>query len=85
MIRPDIKEKLDNSIIFLYESVYRRPVFPIEPLVACLRLECCRYISYTKLAKINDVSVFDVIRACNSSDGCTHFDSKNNRYLIQWW
>ena len=81
-MRDEIKKTLDESILYLYENAFPSLTFPIEPFFVVNKLEKCRYVSCAKLAKISGQNIPDIIRACNSSDGCTHYDKRRDRYLM---
>lgn len=81
-MRENAKKSLDESVLYFYGNAFQSLTFPIDPIFIIKRLDKCRYISYAKLAEKSGRSVFDVIKACCSSDGCTHYDPRLNRYLI---
>ena len=81
-MRDEIKLKIDSAILFLYQNLFRTPVFPIEPLKVVCRLEKCRCLSYEELAAHSGASMAEIIRAFNSSDGSTHYDPSADRYLM---
>lgn len=81
-MRAGMKERLDGNILYLYENLYTPPVFPISPLRTIMRLEKCRLLSYEELSAESGKPLADIIRACNSADGCTHYDPARDRYLM---
>lgn len=81
-MRDEIKLRIDSAILYLYESLFRTPVFPIDPFKVVRRLEKCRCLSYEDLSNTCGVPVTDIIRAFNSSDGSTHYDPVTDRYLM---
>ena len=81
-MREDAKTRLDDAVLFMYKNAFQEIRYPVEPQRVISRLKLCRCMSYEELAAVNGATVADVIRACNSSDGCTHYDPKANRYLM---
>ena len=84
MMRSDVISSIEYSIEYIYLNDLNRPVFPIEPIFAILKMSDCRCISYKKLADIGNTDVSKIIKACNSSDGATFYDPSNCRYLIAY-
>lgn len=56
--------------------------FPLDVKEIIRYMPNCRYMSYQQFAKINNCSINDIIQICESKSGCTHYDIKNDRYLI---
>lgn len=81
-MRQEIKRTLDDTIKYLYHNQLASAAFPIEPRFIVNRLYKCRYISYARLAKESGKTINDIIDAFRSQDGCTHYDLRNDRYLI---
>ena len=81
-MRPEVKRTLDDTIEYLYHNQLAGAAFPIEPRFIVDRLYKCRYISYARLAKESGKTINDIIDAFRSQDGCTHYDPRNDRYLI---
>lgn len=81
-MRPEVKRTLDDTIKYLYHNQLANAAFPIEPRFIVDRLYKCRYISYARLAKESRKTINDIIDAFRSQDGCTHYDLRNDRYLI---
>ena len=80
-MRDGIRQKLDDAILYLYREL-RYPVFPVQPESVVRRVYRCRYISYDDLARVSGTSYEEVVRACNSIDGCTQYDPASGRYLV---
>lgn len=80
-MRDHVQSQIDRTILNLYRNI-RYPVFPIEPSVIIRKIPYCRYISYDRLAYVSHTTYQEVVHACNSLDGCTHYDVKKDRYLI---
>lgn len=81
-MREDARLRIDDAVLFLYKNAFQEIRYPIDPQHVIGKLKLCRCMSYEELAAVNGVTVADVIRACNSADGCTHYDPKTNRYLM---
>lgn len=83
-IREDVRRRIDDGILAIYENHISKlfPMFPVNPIILCLRSSNCRAISYQKLAHMHGTTVTDIIRIFGSHDGCTHYDRRRNRFLI---
>ena len=81
-MRKEAKARIDRAVLYLYRNAFSEILFPIQPEKVVHRLALCRYITYEELAMASGKTVRDVVKACNSSDGCTHYDPKKNRYLM---
>lgn len=80
MVR-DIKIK---ALVFEIYSKMDRIIFPIEPGSLITDIPNCRIMTYSEFAQVNECSVREVIRLCESKSGATHYDTANDRYLILW-
>lgn len=80
-MRDEFKEILDDAVLSLYRKI-RYPVFPIDPVSIIFNIKNCGYISYDRLAAVSKTSYQEVVKACNSYDGCTQYDIRKDRYLI---
>ncbi len=72
---------INNLVLNIYEKLPKIR-FPLDIKSVINYLPNCRYMSYQDFAKINNCSIEDVIRICESKSGCTHYDIMQNRYLI---
>ena len=81
-MREDVRQKLDSTLAYLYRTAFYSVIFPIRPETVLRKIANCRLITYERLADVSGQTVADVIRACDSSDGCTHYDPVKNRYLV---
>lgn len=81
-MREEVKAKLDKTLLNLYKDAFRYVVFPVKPEVVLGRIPNCRLVTYEDLSMFCGCSVADVIRACDSADGCTHYDPTKRRYLV---
>lgn len=82
-MRKEVLEKLGRSLILLYENAYPGGVvYPIQPTVAIRRLTKCRCISYASLAEMCGKTETEISRLLGSSDGCTNYDPRRDRYLV---
>ena len=79
-MRKRVLDRLDQTIVYLYRNL--RPAFPIHAVVVAKRLEHCRFVTYDELARMSGTSYEEVMRACRSVDGSTHYDPEKKRYLI---
>ncbi len=72
---------INNLILNIYDMLPTIQ-FPLDIKNVINYLPNCRYMSYQDFARINNCSINDVIQLCESKSGCTHYDIKQNRYLI---
>lgn len=80
-MREEIRQRIDDQILLLYRMI-RYPVFPLDPMTAIMKIPGCRYITYDQLAAVSGTDYQSVVKACESSDGCTQYEPKTGRYLI---
>lgn len=71
-----------NNLVLQVYSVMPKIQFPINVKEVIKYIPNCRYMSYQEFSKINNCSLNDTIQLCESKSGCTHYDIKNDRYLI---
>ena len=81
-MRDEAKARIDRAVLYLYRNAFSEIMFPVQPEKVVHKLTLCRYITYAELARVSGKTLSDVSRACNSSDGCTHYDPRTNRYLM---
>lgn len=81
-MREQVKDILDRNLLFLYQNAFRSVYFPVKPEMVLEKLSNCRLLSYQQIAEASHRRVAEVARACNSLDGCTHYDPTKNRYLV---
>lgn len=72
---------MNNQVLRIY-SMLPKIRFPLDVKEVIRYMPNCRYMSYQQFAKINNCSINDIIQICESKSGCTHYDIKNDRYLI---
>lgn len=72
---------MNNQVLRIY-SMLPEIRFPLDVKEIIRYMPNCRYMSYQQFAKINNCSINDIIQICESKSGCTHYDIKNDRYLI---
>ena len=72
---------INNQILKIYSKLPSIQ-FPLNIKDVIELIPNCQYLSYQQFAKINNCSIDDVIRLCESKSGCTHYDILNDRYLI---
>lgn len=80
-MREHVKQRIDSAVFYIYKRLGINQ-FPITPRNAIRLVGKCRYMSYEKLAAVSNCGLDDVIHACRSADGCTHYDRAKQRYLI---
>lgn len=71
-----------NRLVLQVYSSMPHISFPVNPLEILNQYVNCRYMSYQKFAEINGCTIDEVIEACKSESGCTHYDIQNDRYLV---
>ena len=81
-MREPVKETLDKNLLNLYRSAFYSVLFPVKPEMILEKLTNCRCMTYQEIAAAGNRTVRDVIRACSSADGCTHYDPVRRRYLV---
>lgn len=72
---------INNQVLSIY-SMMSTIKFPLDVKEVIHYIPNCRYMSYQQFAEINHCSIDDIIQICESKSGCTHYDIKNNRYLL---
>lgn len=72
---------INNLVLRVYNTL-EAIRYPLEPKEIIAYLPNCRYMSYQDFAKLNDCTLNSVIQICESYSGCTHYDIRQNRYLI---
>ena len=72
---------INNLVLSLYTTMSSIK-FPLNTKNVIDYIQNCKYLSYQDFAEINHCSLSDVIQLCESKSGCTHYDVKQNRYLI---
>ena len=71
-----------NQLVLNVYSRLPRIEFPLRISDVIDRIPNCRHMSYQEFASVSGCSVDSVIALCESKSGCTHYDIKNDRYLI---
>ena len=71
-----------NNIILNMYGMLHKLEFPMDMVSAMNVIPNCRHMTYDEFATVNGCSIRDVIQMCESKSGCTHYDVKNDRYLI---
>lgn len=72
---------INNQVLQLYKKMDTIK-FPLNPIDVIKAIPDCRYMSYQRMAMLNDCSIDDVVQLCESLSGCTHYDVASHRYLI---
>ena|GEM_PF-3124296 len=80
-MRDDVRRKLDDAILYLFQEI-RYPVFPLNPEEIVRNVYRCGYITYDELAAASKTGYRDVVKSCESLDGCTQYDPATGRYLV---
>lgn len=56
--------------------------YPMDVLELFRLFPNCRVMTYQNFSKKYGSPIEDIILKCESNSGCTHYDSKNNKYLV---
>lgn len=80
-MRREIISRIYQAVFYIHSGI-QPIIFPFDSIKAVSLYENCRYITYDDLAAISNVSHEEVIRTCESYDGCTKYDKSSDRYLI---
>ena len=80
-MRQEVKERIDQRILELYESRTVRD-FPVQPVAVLYGMKNCRVMSYQAFAALNGCTVRDIIRAMNSADGFTIYEATKDWYIV---
>lgn len=72
---------INNLILQIYKKMPKIE-FPINVQDVLKLIPNCRYLSYQTFAEATDSTIEDVINLCESKSGCTHYELKQDRYLI---
>lgn len=71
-----------NQVVLNVYSRLPRIEFPLRISDVIDQIPNCRHMSYQEFASVSGCSVDSVVALCESKSGCTHYDIKNDRYLI---
>lgn len=72
---------INNQVLSIYCNLDSLS-FPIDPRKVIKLIPNCKYMSYQKMARLNNTSIEEIIQLCESKSGCTHYDMASQRYLI---
>lgn len=72
---------VNNQVLSIYKNLPSIK-FPLDPSTVLSLFPNCRFMSYAAFGKITNISIEEVCILCESRFGCTHYEMKNNRYLV---
>lgn len=72
---------INNLVLNVYINLPKIQ-FPINTQEIIKLIPNTRYLSYQQFAQINNCTIDEVIRLCESKSGCSYYDVSKNRYLI---
>ena len=75
---------VNNMVVKIFEK-FEKIEFPVKPEILLDTIDLlknCKMMTYKEFAEINDCSINDVFMLCESKFGCTHYEHKNDRYLV---
>lgn len=70
-----------NQVLQLYRHLPEIN-FPIDPRIFFDEMDNCRLMTYADFAELNHCSLDDVFCICQSTSGCTNYDTATDRYLV---
>lgn len=80
-MREHVRQKIDEAVYRIYLEI-DSVRFPLDPLGAIALFPDCRHMTYEALSALSGKSHDEIIKACESYDGCTKFEPSTGRYLI---
>ena len=80
-MREPIRKKINQTIYQIYLDI-ERVKFPINPADAIAMFPNCRIMTYEVLGKVSGKTHEEIIKVCESYDGCTKYSPATGRYLI---
>ncbi len=79
-MRKRVKNRLSESVAEIFYET--RSAFPFRAVFLANHLTRVRCMTYDMFAAAGNTTYEEVVKTCNSSDGCTFFDTAERRYLI---
>lgn len=80
-MRESVREKIYKSVYQIYLNI-ERVKFPINPADAVAMFTNCRIMTYETLAAVSGKTHEEIVKTCESYDGCTKYSPATDRYLI---
>ena len=80
-MRDDSVQRIHAAVYDIFDRIHLIR-FPLDASDAVKLFENCRYMSNKELEEASGSTHDEVIRACESYDGCTKYDPNTKRYLI---
>lgn len=80
-MRESVREKINQSVFQIYFDI-EHVKFPINPADAVAMFPNCRIMTYETLAAVSGKTHEEIVKTCESYDGCTKYSPVTDRYLI---
>lgn len=80
-MRETVQQQINQTIYDIYLNI-DQVRFPIDPAKVIAMFPNCRIMTYDTLAEVSGKAHEEIIKACESYDGCTKYSPATDRYLI---
>lgn len=80
-MRETVRQQIDEAVYRIYLDI-KQVKFPIDLEDTIAMFPNCRVMTYDTLAEVSGETHEEIIRTCESYDGCTKYAPETDRYLI---
>ena len=80
-MREIVRQQIDEAVYRIYLDI-KQVKFPIDLEDTIAMFPNCRVMTYDTLSEVSGETHEEIIRACESYDGCTKYAPETDRYLI---
>jgi Zn-dependent peptidase ImmA (M78 family) len=77
------KNHIEACVLEIYQHM-SHVSFPIDPISIIKSCPNCKILTYQQIMESSQCDLQEIIELCQSSEGCTHYDIAQDKYLILW-